>query len=175
MGILGAILGESHPLNQPNGLFGVFNYSLMFLLSKKLKFYPPENPTTKYIRFRFHRHLIDCTTPVGPEWNLRPTLLLPGLRAILYSGRLLRRLRISLRGQLCFILLGLRTSEATGRLRTFSLREATPETEKGSINPHQDNNSPTHVLLRVILFAHYCAVCSLAEKLSQEESESMNS
>lgn len=41
MGIVGVILGDTHPMNQPNGLFGVFHYSLMLLLSKKLTLATP--------------------------------------------------------------------------------------------------------------------------------------
>lgn len=36
MGIVGEILGHDHPLNQPNGLYGVFHYTLMLLLSKRI-------------------------------------------------------------------------------------------------------------------------------------------
>lgn len=33
MGIIGVLLGDDHRWNQPNGLFGVFHYSLMVMLS----------------------------------------------------------------------------------------------------------------------------------------------
>lgn len=48
MGIVGLILGDGHPLNQPNGLFGVFHYSLLLLLSKFI-------PFCDYEKLLFHK------------------------------------------------------------------------------------------------------------------------